>query len=138
MVVFGTHRHESATGAHVSPPPPSRPHPSGLFQSASFECPASCVELALIIYFTYGNIHESESQLVMSDFLQPHGLYSPWNSLGQNTGVDSLSLLQGIFPTQGLNPGLPNCRQIFLPAESGRKLFETLSRGATRGVIGML
>ena len=49
----------------------------------------------------------------MSDFLQPHGLYSPWNSLGQNTGVDSLSLLQGIFPTQGLNPGLPNCRQIF-------------------------
>ena len=29
-----------------------------------------------------------------------HGLYSPWNSLGQNTGVGSLSLLQGIFPTQ--------------------------------------
>ena len=38
--------------------------------------------------------------------LQPHGLYSPWNSPGQNTGVGSLSLLQGIFPTQGLNPGL--------------------------------
>ena len=35
----------------------------------------------------------------------------PWNSLGQNTGVGSLSLLQGIFPTQGLNPGLPHCRQ---------------------------
>ena len=34
------------------------------------------------------------------------------NSLGQNTGVGSLSLLQGIFPTQGLNPGLPHCRQI--------------------------
>ena len=33
----------------------------------------------------------------------------PWNSLGQNTGVGSLSLLQGIFPTQGLNPGLPHC-----------------------------
>ena len=32
--------------------------------------------------------------------LRPHGLYSPWNSSGQNTGVDSLSLLQGIFPTQ--------------------------------------
>ena len=30
----------------------------------------------------------------------------------QNTGVGSLSLLQGIFPTQGLNPGLPHCRQI--------------------------
>jgi len=38
--------------------------------------------------------------------------YSPWNSPGQNTGVRSLSLLQGIFPTLGLNPGLPNCRQI--------------------------
>ena len=38
------------------------------------------------------------------------------NSPGQNTGVSSPSLLQGIFPTQGLNPGLPHCRQIFLPA----------------------
>ena len=38
---------------------------------------------------------------------------SPWNSLGQNTEVGSLSLLQGIFPIQGLNPGLPHCRRIF-------------------------
>ena len=37
---------------------------------------------------------------------------SPWNSLGQNTGVGSLSLLQGIFPTQGLTSGLPHCRRI--------------------------
>ena len=36
-------------------------------------------------------------------------LYSPWNSPGQNIGVGSLSLLQGIFPTQGSNPGLPHC-----------------------------
>ena len=42
----------------------------------------------------------------------PHGLYSPWNSLGQNTGMGSLSLLQGIFPTQGSNPGLSYCRWI--------------------------
>ena len=35
----------------------------------------------------------------------------PWNYPRQNTGVGSLSLLQGIFPTQGLNPGIPNCRQ---------------------------
>ena len=34
------------------------------------------------------------------------------NSLGQTTGVGSLSLLQGVFPTQGSNPGLPQCRQI--------------------------
>ena len=32
--------------------------------------------------------------------LRPHGLCSPWNSPGQNTGVGSLSLLQGIFPTR--------------------------------------
>ena len=57
-------------------------------------------------------IHESEGRPVTSNFLQPHGLYSPWNSPGQNTGVGSLSLLQGIFPTQGSNPGIPQCRQI--------------------------
>ena len=44
--------------------------------------------------------------------LRPHGLHSPWNSPGQNAGVGSLSLLQGIFPTQGSNPGLPHCRWI--------------------------
>ena len=55
---------------------------------------------------------ESESCSVVSDSLWPHGLYSPWNSPGQNTGVGSLSLLQGIFPTQGSNPGLLHCRWI--------------------------
>src|SRR5574337_1071548 len=48
----------------------------------------------------------------MSNSLQPQGLYTSWNSPDQNTGVGSLSLLQGIFPTQGLNPDLPHCRQI--------------------------
>ena len=55
---------------------------------------------------------ESESCSVMYHSLQPHGLYSLGNSLGQNTGVGSLSLLQGVFPTQELNPGLPHCRRI--------------------------
>ena len=53
-----------------------------------------------------------ESCSVVSDSLRPRGLYSQWNSPGQNTGVGSLSLLQRIFPTQGSNPGLPHCRQI--------------------------
>ena len=44
--------------------------------------------------------------------MQPHGLHSPWSSPGQNSGVGSLSLLQGIFPTQGSNSGLPHCRWI--------------------------
>jgi len=42
----------------------------------------------------------------------PYVLYSPWNSPGQNTGVGSRSLLQGIFPTQGSNSGLPHYRWI--------------------------
>ena len=54
----------------------------------------------------------SESRSVVSDSSRPHGLYSPFNSLGQNTRVGSLSLLQGIFPMQGWNPGLAHCRQI--------------------------
>ena len=59
-----------------------------------------------------GGFLESESHSVVSNSLQPHGLNSPWNSPGQNTGVGSLSLLQGIFPTQGLNPGPLHCRRI--------------------------
>ena len=46
------------------------------------------------------------------DSLRSHLLYSPWNSPGQNTGVGSLSFLQGILPTQESNWGLPHCRQI--------------------------
>ena len=49
---------------------------------------------------------------MVSNSLWPRGLFSSWNSLGQNTGVGSFSLLQGIFPTQGSNPGFLHCRQI--------------------------
>ena len=49
---------------------------------------------------------------LLSDSLWPQGVYSPWDSPGQNTGVGSLSLLQQIFPIQGSNPGLPHCRWI--------------------------
>ena len=54
----------------------------------------------------------SESHSALFDSLGPHGLYSPWNSPGQNTVVGSRSLLQGFFLTQGLNPGLPHFRWI--------------------------
>ena len=46
---------------------------------------------------------ESENRSVVSNSLQSHGLYSPWNSPGQDTEVGSLSRLQGIFPIQGSN-----------------------------------
>ena len=49
--------------------------------------------------------------------------WSPWNSPGQNTGVGSLSLLQGILPTQALNPCLPHCRQI---------LYQLIHKGSPR------
>ena len=55
---------------------------------------------------------KSERRSVVSDSFRPHGLYTPWDSPGQKTGVGSHSLLQGLFPTQGLNPGLPHCRWI--------------------------
>ena len=48
----------------------------------------------------------------MSDSLQPHGLYSSWNSPGQNTGVGKLPLLQQIFLTQDSNQGLLPWREI--------------------------
>ena len=74
-----------------------------------------------------GQESESESCSVVSDCLWHHGLYSPWNSPDQNTGVGSLSLLQGIFPTQGSNPGLPPCRWIFFyqMSHKGSPVFRT-------------
>ena len=89
--------------------PLSSPPPSAL-NFPSFRVFSN--ELALRIFT---QIKWCESRSVMSDSLWPHGLYSPWNSPGQNTGVGSLSLLQGIFPTQGLNLCLPHCRQILYP-----------------------
>ena len=58
------------------------------------------------VHFWFCAWSESESHAVMSDFLWPQGLYSPWTSPGRNTRAGSLSLLQLIFLTQGLNPGL--------------------------------
>ena len=51
----------------------------------------------------------SERHSDVLDSLRPHGLYSPWNSLGHNTGMGSLSHLQGIFTTQESNWGLLHC-----------------------------
>ena len=67
----------------------------------------------------------SESCSIVSNSLLPNGLYNPWNSLGQNIGVDSLSLLQGIFPTQELNWGLLNCGPILyqLSYERSPRIF---------------
>ena len=68
-------------------------------------------------------------KVTQSDSLQPHGLYNPWNSPGWNTGMGSLSFLQGIFPTQGLNePRSPMLQVDFVPAELTREaIFQYLN-----------
>ena len=73
------------------------------------------------------NIYESESEShsVVSNSSRTHGLNSP----GQNTGVASLSLLQGIFPTRGLNPGLLHCRQL---------LYQLSHKGNPMNIYGAL
>ena len=78
---------------------------------------------------------ESETCSVVSDSLWPHGLYSPWNSPGHNTGMGSLSLLQGIFPTQGSNPGLPHCKKILyqLSHQGSPRILEWVAYPLSRG-----
>ena len=68
---------------------------------------------------------------VAFDPLWPHGLYPtkflcPWDSPGRNTGVSSHSLLQGIFPTQGLNSDLLYCRQILYLLSHQGSLFQDI------------
>ena len=77
---------------------------------------------------------------IVSDSLRPHRLYSSWNSPGQNTGVGSLSLLQGIFPNQGSNPGLPHCRQILyqLNHKGSPRILEWVEEGTYIDEVGQV
>ena len=88
-----------------------------------------------VIPFLWGVWKLSESGLVMSNSLWPHGVYSPWSSPGQNTGVGSPSLLQGIFPIQGLNWGLPHCRWILyqLSQQGSPRILEWVAYPFSRG-----
>ena len=83
---------------NIQPLSHRRKMPSG----AEMSCP--CQALAYVVV----KVKVAQSCLT----LRPHGLYSPRNSPGQNTGVGSLSLLQRIFPTQESNQGLWHCRLI--------------------------
>ena len=84
----------------------------GPYQSLS---PFPCVSLQSLLYafilIWMSWVKVAQSCLTLCDpmdYVSP----SPWNSPGQNTGVGSLSLCQGIFTTQGSNPGFPHCRWI--------------------------
>ena len=91
-------------------------HPGKLLQHRDFYFETGSWPLSL------GKVKVAQSCLT----LRPHGLYSPWNSSGHNTEVGSLSLLQGVFPTHGLNPGLLHCRWIILPAEPATREAQLL------------
>ncbi|XP_043339929.1 uncharacterized protein LOC122451288 [Cervus canadensis] len=83
-------------------------------------CPGSATTLRGCLPVVLGCESESRSAAV-SHSLRPHGLYSLWNSPGQETGVGSCSLLQGIFPTQGSKPGL---------LHGGRILYQLSHKGS--------
>ena len=87
--------------------PQTPPHPGCHITLSRVACAVQCVGGCV-------------SRLVVSNSLQPHGLQParllcPWNSPGKNTGVGCHSFLQEIFPTQGSNSDLLNCRQILYP-----------------------
>ena len=70
----------------------------------------------------------------MSNSLRPHGLQPtrlpcPWDFPGNSPGVDCHLLLQGIFPTQGLNPGLPHCRQMLYRLSHHQNDLKSVSFG---------
>ena len=97
--------------------------------SSIFACSCQYLEVTQI------SSNDSESSSVVSNSLRTHGLYSPWVSPGQNTGAGSLSLLQGIFPTQGSNPGLPHCKNILyqLSYQGSSRILEWVAYHFSKG-----
>ena len=66
----------------------------------------------VLSFISIEKVKVTQSCLSLCDPIDPSRLLCPWNSPGQNIRVGSCSLLQGTFPTQGSNPGLPHCRRI--------------------------
>ena len=77
-------------------------HINGTLNIVKMVCVCVCVCVYLV----------AQLYLTLCNGLQPARLLCPWNFPGKNTGVVSHSLLQGIFPTHGSNPGLLHCRWI--------------------------
>ena len=86
------------------------------------------------------------SHSAVSDSLQPHGLQPtrllcPWDSPGKDAGVGCHALLQGIFPIQGLNPGLLHCRQVLyclsqqgIPKQDGKNIIVMTKKREIQGL----
>ena len=94
-------------------------------------CANPCISWILLSDLSWCFMEEknhlnSESHSVMSNSLWPHGLHSPWNSPGRNTGVGSLSLLQGIFPTKFLTRGFMSSSKMVKVTEF-EELYNTVA-----------
>ena len=98
--------------------------------------PGLHVEIIMLL-FSHQWVYECCS--AVSNSLRPCGLYSPWNSPGHNTGVGGRSLLQGIFPTQGLNPDLPHCKQILYQLSHQRRprILEWVAYSSSSGLSSL-
>ena len=132
---MGFSRQEYGSGLLCTPPPGDLPDPG--IEPMSLTSPALAGR-----FFTTSASWEAhhitwvnDNRSVVSNSLRPHSLYSPWNSPSKNTGVGSLSLLQGIFPTQGSNPGLLHCRQILyqLSKQRSPRILEWVAYPFSRG-----
>ena len=82
----------------------------------------------------------SVSHSVMPDSLRPHGLQPtrllcPWDFPGKDTGVGCHFLLQGIFPAEGLNPGLLHCRQILYRLRQPISMYQLHCNPPKRSVL---
>ena len=99
-------------------------------QSGDYSCSSTSVSPLLTKHSA--TLYSSMSFAIRYDHVI---LFCSWNSLGQNTGVGSLSLLQGIFPTQGLNPGLPHCTQVLyqLSHKGSLRILEWVAYPFSRG-----
>ena len=97
----------------IKPQSPALQAESLLLRHQGSPCTCVCIHICMYVYICWNaSAVSGESCSVVSDSLWPHGLYSPRNSPGQNTGVGRLSLLQRTFLNQELNQGLLHCRQI--------------------------
>ena len=112
---------EKAVGASGHPFGEVSAHPSEVKAKVTQLCPNLCNATDYIVEYI-NKIDKLLARLIkkkeklkvsQSGSLQPYGLYSPWDSPSQNTGMGSLLFLQGIVPTQESNCGLLYCRQIF-------------------------
>ena len=122
----GTHRAPTAQwpqGPNLLEPPPGRaptrqPRESQQGDEKMDNPPSPALETGTIsMAFRPKDESKTGRGSVVTDILQPRRLWPtrllcPWNSQGKSTGMGCHFLLQGIFPTQALSPGLLHCRQM--------------------------